>query len=174
MRYYKPTCLASPLPVRFLGAVSINYIVAGGEMPSNKSPLSLGNVLVRSIKYWADVSMQGLTAAVNEPCINNLNPKGDPRGTLNYAPDKLQDLMAGWLKRGWQLIVHANGDRATDQVFDSRLLDIKPLSNGHPRARAVEGSKRGLVRRLAKGRIHGRLDDGIVHESQLLNGLTRQ
>ena len=79
MRYYKTTCLA--LPVHFLGAVSINYIVAGGEMPSNKPPLSLSNVLVRSIKYWADVSTQGFTAAVNEPYINNLNPKGDPRGT---------------------------------------------------------------------------------------------
>ena len=116
--------LISPLPLRFLGAVSINYIAGGGEMPSNKPPLVMGNVHVRSIKYWADGSTQGFTAAVNEPYINNLNPRGDPCGTLNYPPDpttgksKLQGLMAEWLERGWQLIVHANGDRATDQVLD--------------------------------------------------------
>ena len=124
MKYVTTNRLVSPLPVRFLGAVSINYLAAGHSMPSNKPPVSLGNLLVRSIKYRADGSTQGFIAAVNEPYINNLNPKGDPRGTLNYPPDpatgksKLQCLMAEWLERGWQLLVHANGDRATDQVLD--------------------------------------------------------
>ena len=95
--------LVTPLPVRFRGAVSINAV---GKLPSKKTPVSLGNVLVRSIKYWADGSTQGFTAAVNEPYINNLNPKGDPRGTLNYPPNpatgksQLQCLMAEWLERG--------------------------------------------------------------------------
>lgn len=86
-------------------------------MPSKKPPLSLGNVLARSIKYWADASTQGFTAAVKEPYINNLNLKGDPQGTLNYNPQQLQNLMAEWMECHWQLIVNANGDRATDQAL---------------------------------------------------------
>ena len=130
--------LVSPLPVRFLGAVSINAV---GKLPSKKPPVSLGNVHVRSIKYWADGSTQGFTAAVNEPYINNLNPKGDPRGTLNYPPDpatgksQLQCLMAEWLERGWQLLVHANGDRATDQVLDCYKAILSDSRNDKMRHR---------------------------------------
>ncbi|KAL2059549.1 hypothetical protein ABVK25_000842 [Lepraria finkii] len=73
-----PIC--TPLPVPFLGAFSINS-AEGGLLPGDTPPVSIGNVTVRSVKYWADGSIQGFTAAVNEPCINNLNPRDDPCGT---------------------------------------------------------------------------------------------
>ncbi|KAK3170685.1 hypothetical protein OEA41_002767 [Lepraria neglecta] len=107
-----PIC--TPLPVRFLGAVSINS-VEKGLLPSNTPPVLLGNVT-------ADGSTQGFTAAVNEPYIKNLNPKPDPCGTLNYPYDSkketpLTDLMSKWMAKGWQLLVHSNGDRATDRAL---------------------------------------------------------
>ena len=114
-----PIC--TPLPVRFLGAISINS-VEKGLLPSDTPPVLLGNVTVRSIKYWADGSTQGFTAAVNEPYINNLNPKDDPCSTLNYPYDSkketpLTDLISKWMSKGWQLLVQSNGDRATDRAL---------------------------------------------------------
>ena len=88
------------------------------------APVQLGAVAVRSIKYWADGSAQGVTAAINELYINNMNPKGHPCGDLNYPLDKttgktrLEDLMSKWPSKGRQLLVHSNGDRATDQALD--------------------------------------------------------
>lgn len=109
-----PIC--TPLPVRFLGAFSINS--AEGVLPGDTPPVSIGNVTVRSVKYRADGSIHGFTAAVNEPYINNLNPKGGPWGTLNYPTDKLKDLIPKGMSKGWQLLVHSNSDRATDQSLD--------------------------------------------------------
>ena len=116
------TSACTPLPVRILGAVSINS-AEKGLLRSETPPVLLANVAVRSIKYWADGSTQGFTAAVNEPYINNLNPKGDPCGTLKYPYDSknetsLTGLLSKWMSKGWQLLVRSNGDQATDQTLD--------------------------------------------------------
>ena len=74
------------------------------------------------VKYIADGSTQGLTAALNQPYEY---PKGTTsRGALDWEDDKLFAVSKPHFDQGWQLSVHANGDRAVGQVLNlySRLL----------------------------------------------------
>jgi predicted amidohydrolase YtcJ len=78
----------------------------------------LGNVEVQAVKYWADGSTQGFTAALNQPYYR---PPLDmpPFGTLDYVDENaLYKVMVPWLKAGFQILVHANGDRATQQTLN--------------------------------------------------------
>jgi predicted amidohydrolase YtcJ len=90
---------------------------------------------VQAIKFWLDGSTQGFTAAVQEPYLNQPNNLG----ILNYESDeKLLGLLVPFLKTGWQLILHANGDRAIEQAL--RVLDTAFT--------AVPNRNRKIVHRL--------------------------
>ncbi|PVG04323.1 hypothetical protein CPB86DRAFT_810165 [Serendipita vermifera] len=108
----------NPMPLRFYGALSA-YIATPPLIPIIKGrPIRLGNATITAIKYWADGSTQGFTAALNEPYLCP-PPTYPPLGTLNYTKNAdLQQVMEPWLQAGWQLLVHANGDRAVDQALD--------------------------------------------------------
>jgi predicted amidohydrolase YtcJ len=69
-----------------------------------------------AIKYWADGSTQGGTAALRQPYLNA--PAGDTTSYLAYTHD---DLLANVRRAhglGWQVSVHCNGDAALDQALD--------------------------------------------------------
>lgn len=75
------------------------------------------------VKYIADGSTQGLTAALNEPYDY---PKGTTsRGALDWEDEKLFAVTKPYFDQGWQLSLHANGDRAIGQALNvySRLLE---------------------------------------------------
>jgi predicted amidohydrolase YtcJ len=69
---------------------------------------------VVGIKFSADGSTQGFAAAVAEPYLGG----GHGSGRLNYGHEQLRESMRPWHRAGWQLVVHANGDRASEQVLD--------------------------------------------------------
>ena len=74
------------------------------------------------VKYISDGSTQGLTAALNDPYIY---PKGTTnRGTLDWEDDKIYSASKPFFDKGWQISLHANGDRAVEQTLNlySRLL----------------------------------------------------
>lgn len=108
-----------PMPMRFVAAAA--EAIANITIPNHTPPVSLGDLTppvcvgdakVQAIKFWADGSTQGGTAALKR---DYLHPPGE-RGTLNYTDDSaLQDQMSTWMKKGWQLSFHSNGDRAVDQ-----------------------------------------------------------
>lgn len=84
-----------------------------------------GNDMFRMIgvKYIADGSTQGLTAALNKPYDY---PKGTTnRGALDWEDEKLLGAAKPYFDKGWQISVHANGDRAIDQALGlyGRLLE---------------------------------------------------
>lgn len=77
---------------------------------------------VIGVKFIADGSTQGLTAALKEPYLylpNKPNKPSTPnKGTLNYTdPAILFNAAKHYLDLGWQLAIHSNGDRTTDQVL---------------------------------------------------------
>jgi predicted amidohydrolase YtcJ len=80
---------------------------------------------VVGIKYWADGSTQGFTAAVEESYLN-----GRGTGHLNHSENELREALRAWHRAGWQLVVHSNGDRATEQVLRSfqEILAEDPLA----------------------------------------------
>jgi predicted amidohydrolase YtcJ len=75
------------------------------------------------IKFVADGSTQGLTAALNEPY--SYPAQTQDKGNLNYKTDTFFNLMKPYFDQGWQIAIHANGDSAVDQALEnySKLLD---------------------------------------------------
>jgi predicted amidohydrolase YtcJ len=112
--------LDDPLLPRFGGALAIQTVqpfVSFLEVLASP-PWSVGAARVQAIKFWLDGSTQGFTAAVKEPYLDQ--PKN--HGILNYESDeKLLGLLVPFLRAGWQLILHTNGDRAINQAL--RVLD---------------------------------------------------
>lgn len=70
---------------------------------------------VVGVKYWADGSIQGLSAALNAPysCCE------DKTGDLNYSCDTLSEMISKADKAGFQVAVHTNGDRAIEITLDA-------------------------------------------------------
>jgi predicted amidohydrolase YtcJ len=101
---------APAAPLRVRGAFTPELATALGAAPGGGDE----RYEVVGIKYWADGSTQGFTAAVEQPYLN-----GRGTGHLNHGEDELREAMRAWHRAGWQLVVHSNGDRATEQVLRS-------------------------------------------------------
>lgn len=99
----------------------------GVSLPEGFSDLEPGEgddlFKVIGVKYISDGSTQGLTAALNEPYNYPAGTKD--RGALDWEDAKLYSVGKPLFDKGWQLSVHANGDRAIDQTLNlySRLLE---------------------------------------------------
>jgi predicted amidohydrolase YtcJ len=122
---------APDAPLRVRGAFTPELATALGAAPGGGDE----RYGVVGIKYWADGSTQGFTAAVEEPYLG-----GRGTGHLNHGEDELREAMRSWHRAGWQLVVHSNGDRATEQVlrsFQAILAEDSPeppvpLAGGAP------------------------------------------
>ena len=100
-------------PVRYRGMlVSTEYDawMAMGLRPG------FGDDLFRidGVKAWSDGSNQAGTGFQREPYLGQKS-----RGTLNYSPEELADVVRRAHADGWQLGVHANGDAAIDVTIDA-------------------------------------------------------
>ncbi|MEO7588905.1 MAG: amidohydrolase [Arachnia sp.] len=75
-----------------------------------------GNDLLRvdGIKAWSDGSNQAGTGFQREPYLHTTD-----RGSLNYSPQELADVVDRAHRDGWQIGVHANGDAAIDVTLDA-------------------------------------------------------
>lgn len=88
------------------------------------------------VKYIADGSTQGLTAALNKPYNY---PKGtNNRGALDWENEKLYAASKSFFDQGWQISVHANGDRAIDQVLGLHERLLKDSKNPETRRLRIE------------------------------------
>lgn len=78
------------------------------------------------VKFIGDGSTQGLTAAVSKPYLYPPGTAGT--GTLNWEDDQLLAAAKPWFDQGWQLSIHANGDRTVGQVLRlyGKLLEGNP------------------------------------------------
>jgi predicted amidohydrolase YtcJ len=106
--------------------IRIRGYLWGVSLPEGFSTLKPGEgddmFRMIGVKYISDGSTQGLTAALNEPYRY---PSGTSnRGTLDWEDEKIYAVSKPFFDQGWQLSLHANGDRAVDQTLNlySRLL----------------------------------------------------
>ena len=119
------------LPIR------IRAYLYGPAVPAGYKTLQPGDGDDRlrfvGVKFISDGSTQGLTAALNEPYIYPKNTQN--RGNLDYNSEDLYKQMKVFFDQGWQLAVHANGDRAIEQTLTnySKLL----AGNPNPAARRL-------------------------------------
>ena len=71
---------------------------------------------VIGVKFLADGSTQGLTAAVSKPYAY---PKGTKNlGALDYDDAGILAASKPFFDQGWQIAIHANGDRAVGQALN--------------------------------------------------------
>ena len=75
-----------------------------------------GDDLVRATgwKVISDGSNQGRTGHQRQPYLG-----GDDRGLAYVEPDDLIRIVQRRAEQGWQVVVHANGDQAIDDVLDA-------------------------------------------------------
>ncbi|MEV4950117.1 amidohydrolase [Streptomyces sp. NPDC053755] len=93
---------------------------------------------VGALKIYTDGGMMARTAALTEPYEGT-----DQRGQLQADPDHLASLIVDGHLAGWQLAVHAIGDRAADLALDAleRAQALRPRPDARHR---VEHA--GLIR----------------------------
>ncbi|WP_217179010.1 amidohydrolase [Streptomyces sp. AC495_CC817] len=100
-----------------------------------------GTLSLGSLKVFTDGGMMARTAALTSPYLTPQGPGGS--GQLMHEPEVLESTIVEGHLAGWQLAVHAIGDRALDVALDA-LEKARKLSP-HPKARhRVEHA--GLVR----------------------------
>lgn len=96
---------------------------------------------VIGIKLTADGSPWVGNIAVSDPYLNTditLNAMGlprDNRGPLNWSEDQLMSLITQYGRQGWQVSVHAHGDRAIAQVLRCYAAVIPTLDGREHRFR---------------------------------------
>ena len=73
------------------------------------------NVYQGSVKLISDGSNQGLTGYQTEPyCCKPTPCKGD-KGLFNHTPyERFADVVKAVVKKGWPLMIHANGNKAIE------------------------------------------------------------
>ncbi len=110
-------------PVRLRGALTPELATELGAGPAagDERYAAIG------IALWADGSLSRGAAALEEPYLD-----GSGAGCLYHSESELSETMRSWARAGWQLVVHADGERAGEQVvrcFEDALCD--PAAPGH-------------------------------------------
>ena len=77
------------------------------------------------MKFYMDGSMIGGTACFTDP----YGTEGQYTGLLYHEPDELREMVVTAHRRGWQIGIHAQGDRAIGAVLDA----FEAAMEAHPR-----------------------------------------
>jgi predicted amidohydrolase YtcJ len=89
---------------------------------------------IGAAKMFADGGMGARTIAIYPPSAagetNNF-------GLLIWTPEEMQKAHRTLAAAGWQLVTHAIGDRAIDEVLDSYAATMKALNLSDPRFRVI-------------------------------------
>lgn len=114
-------------------------------------PSGHGDPWVRmgSIKFFADGSLGGRTAALREPYADG---DGQERGMLRHPPEELAAHVAAAAAAGYQVAIHCIGDRAVDVALQAvaaargrggpgrhRLIHVQVMAPEHPGRLAAAG-----------------------------------
>ncbi len=127
-----------PFPVDVVAyALADEAARSGDDDPVGVSPEYEGGVRAAGVKMYLDGSPQGRTAWLTKPYATP--PEGLPadyRGYPTIADDSvvIERLRAAFA-RGWQVLVHVNGDAAIDQLI--RTVQAATPAAGQPDAMVV-------------------------------------
>jgi len=89
-----------------------------------------GDELIRATgwKIVSDGSNQGRTGHLREPFLGS-----DDRGMPYVEPDVLVETARARAAAGWQVVIHANGDRAIDDTLEALAVAVAAGTDaGHP------------------------------------------
>jgi hypothetical protein len=92
-----------------------------------------GRLATGAVKIWADGGMSSRTAAIGGSYP--VPPYGS--GILSFERDELTELVRDFDTSGFQVCVHAQGDRAIETVLDAYAAVLEP-GTGNPRRHRIE------------------------------------
>jgi predicted amidohydrolase YtcJ len=100
---------------------------------------------IGSTKIFSDGAMSTYTAAVREPYEGT-----DQRGILIWEPATLDDMVDRAHRAGWQIAIHAIGDRAIETVLDAyqHALESAPRQDHRHRIEHCMMADSDLVERM--------------------------
>jgi predicted amidohydrolase YtcJ len=118
--YFEAALGRSRMPIRVFGyeAATVNGVMSVGHDYGDD------RFTVKGMKVIGDGSVLLGNVWVSQPYLNTemtLRKMGLPRdntGHMNYTRDELETLVAGYAEGGWQIAVHAHGDRTIDVALD--------------------------------------------------------
>jgi predicted amidohydrolase YtcJ len=131
---YRAIFAKNASPIRMRGYLFSQALPAGYKTIKPND----GDDMLRfiGIKYVADGSTQGLTAALNEPYSYPKNSKWT--GALNYKDADIYASMKSYFDQGWQISTHSNGDKAIDQALNSYAKLLAGNKNPQDRRLRIE------------------------------------
>ena len=92
-----------------------------------------GQLATEAVKIWADGGMSSRTAAIHG--TYPVPPHGS--GILYFERDELTQMVRDFDARGFQVCIHAQGDRAIETVLDAYAAILTPGA-GNPRRHRIE------------------------------------
>jgi len=92
-----------------------------------------GRLAAEAVKIWADGGMSSRTAAIHG--TYPVPPFGS--GVLYFAPDELTAIVGDLAARGFQVCIHAQGDRAIEITLDAYARTLAG-TRGNPRRHRIE------------------------------------
>ena len=124
------------LPMRIYGLVvhdQLDWLLESGLRGRHSARLAAD-----AVKIWADGGMSSRTAAIHGRYP--VPPYGS--GILSFSRDELTGMVGDFAARGFQVCIHAQGDRAIETVLDAYaavLAGPKPDGGGpNPRRHRIE------------------------------------
>ena len=153
-------------PMQIAGAAAnllpgtANATVGEGDMPKDgATPLK-----IKAIKLWMDGSTQGFTGALEEKYLPEMIPdyfqnapygwaRWEVKDTCHITPETPYDIaeeMQNWASRGYQLMVHTNGDCSTEVVLDAFEKLQTPDPNLRHRLEHFTVTRADQIERAAK------------------------
>jgi hypothetical protein len=96
-----------------------------------------GQLATEAVKIWADGGMSSRTAAING--TYPVPPHGS--GILYFERDELTEMVRDFDARGFQVCIHAQGDRAVEIVLDAYAAVLSAglaPGGGNPRRHRIE------------------------------------
>ncbi|TDL24188.1 hypothetical protein BD410DRAFT_767359 [Rickenella mellea] len=149
LAFFKRYAQRGNLPIRIYG---MTYFNESGEYQGNKLQKVIdagnGRFSARSIKIFADGALRSGGAALYEPYSDNPGTSG----FMRLSTELLNEVIPKFLKDGWQVNVHAIGDRANGIVldaFESALKDVD-VSALRPRLEHAQILTRSDMKRLGR------------------------
>src|SRR5262249_52346443 len=112
---YEEMAAKGEMPIRVFAMLAAGAVWAPDALPAEKPSAGDGHFRLFAVKAYADGALGSRGAALLEPYSD------DPQnvGLLRTTPDTLELIAQRCLARGYQMCVHAIGDRANREVLDA-------------------------------------------------------
>ncbi|KAK7692795.1 hypothetical protein QCA50_004428 [Cerrena zonata] len=124
LAFYRKQAEKGTLPLRVYGMAWFNHSAEYlGDRVEKIIGAGGGRLNVRSVKIFADGALRSGGAALYEPYTDN----PETRGFMRIEPELLNKVVPRFLRDGWQVNVHAIGDRANGIVLDAFEAALKDV-----------------------------------------------